>query len=697
MQRICIRLGAGTRSFGRLLGDLSGNVLPMAAGGILVTAALVGGAVDMSRAYNVNNRLQAACDAGVLAGRRAVEDEGFTEEAEEQATTYFNANFNEDEQDASGTEFSATSDEEGNVVNATASTSVDTRIMRIFGFNDFDLSVSCSASMGVGNSDITFVLDSTGSMDSNKVDSGKKDGKGKAIMITRTEALQNAMKSFYDTVATSVSGSNARIRYSFVPYSTTVNVKYLLDNDQFDEDYLVDTMTVQSRYPVNWEATAANTGSDTLSPEAVRTVSDWTKVTTSPANWSKLDDCNAKRNADYKDTDWSAFGSPTSESETTSFDNATGKLKKGNTVKQDYQRTEYQCYRESSTTNSNCTSTNKCVIKKRVRGQVSRRYDYGLYDQIPVTEGNKTYQDLVYGPRSFDVSSYKQFSEITLPWWDSTTGSPKKTTSKKFSTWNGCIQERQTVPEESFTFTALENGTLIINPEEALDLDIDSEPTADDSTKWAPLWPEIAWYRTDSAGDRWAVNYTRYNSSSDRGGVTAGASCPHEMRLLEEMTEGEFDEYVDDLVAQGNTYHDIGLLWGARLSSPTGMFQDNVNEDPGNGGVISRHMVFMTDGALEPSITVNSAYGIEFHDRRITGSSGTGMQTARHRSRYLALCEAVKARGIRLWIIAFGTSLTNDLRTCGSDQSAFQANDAGQLNTHFQEIAKQVGELRVVQ
>ena len=49
--------------------DRQGNVLPMAAAGVLVMAALIGGAVDMSRAYQTQSRLQSACDAGVLAGR----------------------------------------------------------------------------------------------------------------------------------------------------------------------------------------------------------------------------------------------------------------------------------------------------------------------------------------------------------------------------------------------------------------------------------------------------------------------------------------------------------------------------------------------------------------------------------------------------------------------------------------------------
>ena len=105
----------------------------------------------------------------------------------------------------------------------------------------------------------------------------------------------------------------------------------------------------------------------------------------------------------------------------------------------------------------------------------------------------------------------------------------------------------------------------------------------------------------------------------------------------------------------------------------------------------------MTDGELAPTLTINSSYGIESLDRRITGNGDSSDQWDNHRARYLAICEAIRARGIRLWVIAFGTDLSTDLQTCASPDSSFQANDATELNQSFQEIANQVGELRIVQ
>jgi len=56
--------------------------------------AMIGGGVDVSRAYMAKTQLQAACDAGVLAGRRAMNLSGEYEDAErERANRMFDVNF----------------------------------------------------------------------------------------------------------------------------------------------------------------------------------------------------------------------------------------------------------------------------------------------------------------------------------------------------------------------------------------------------------------------------------------------------------------------------------------------------------------------------------------------------------------------------------------------------------------------------
>ncbi|HQS69785.1 MAG: hypothetical protein B7Y36_06890 [Novosphingobium sp. 28-62-57] len=528
-------MSAFCRSLAELARCRSGNILPLSALAIFAVAALIGGAVDISRGWRVQTRLQAACDAGVLAGRRAVTSNGFDTTANTQAENYFYANFNVDKQGVGETTFLTTSADRGSTISAVATTTLPPIMMQLFGFEGFDLRAACTASMEVGNSDIMMVLDTTGSMGWTLSGSSQ----------TRIQALRASMKSFYDTVSAAASGTNARIRYGFVPYSSSVNVgRLILDRDP---DYLVDSWTIQSR-------------------RAIR-------------------------------------------------------------------RT------------------------------------------------NGTFQSWEYRPLTFDVSRYKNFNTVST-----NTGTNGAAVS---STWEGCIEERSTVSEDAFTWSS-QTGFL---PEGANDLDIDNAPDGTNATKWAPMWPELAFIRTFTD---WRGNVYMNDAMPSPTGSQAPSFCPSPARLLGEMDRSSYFAYADALVAEGATYHDIGLVWGARLLSPHGIWSDNVLERPLNGGEVSRHLIFMTDGEMAANYSIQSSWGVEYHDRRVT-DNGFSRDTQRHNSRFLALCEAVKAKGIRLWVIAFAAGMTTELSTCASTDSAFLAANASQLDEAFQNIAKQVGELRVVQ
>ena len=62
---------------------------------------------------------------------------------------------------------------------------------------------------------------------------------------TRLAALQSAMKSFYTTLYSATNSTSARVRYAFIPYSTTVNVGKLIYG--LSPSYLVDIWGYQSR------------------------------------------------------------------------------------------------------------------------------------------------------------------------------------------------------------------------------------------------------------------------------------------------------------------------------------------------------------------------------------------------------------------------------------------------------------------
>lgn len=655
----------------RLDRDESGSLLPMAAIGLVAVAAMVGGGIDMSRAYKAQTRLQAACDAGVLAGRKAVKTNGFDAAASAEAAAFFANNFNAAEHSASGTAFVPASPDNGLTVTGTASAQVATAIMKVFGFASVPIAVTCSASMGVGNSDVTMVLDTTGSMNDRLVAGGAR----------KIAMLRTAMKNFYDSVNGSIAGGNARVRYAFVPYSQSINVGRLIA--ALNPSFLVDQRTIQSREAVwtrrttqtfsHWDTPVITTGTgeseEELREERLH-------------NSNEYSNRNACRSALPADTGWSSDGGATSETDVTINEN--GQRVTTITTTQGQVRTAYTCVERSR--GRGRTRVTYYAPWASIYERASYSYRYETQNPVYTTTETAEFSHFVYKPVTYNVAGYKGFNPVVTK-----TG---ENGADVTSTWAGCIEERETTPAASFSFNRLTG----ITPNSATDLDIDTAPdTGDDDTKWSPMWPEVAYYRTSFvATGPGRGRYDLANNASSLTGGQAPSSCPQQAQLLRTMTETEFDAYADSLYPAGNTYHDLGLLWGARISSPQGLFANTVNAAPPNGGNVSRHMIFMTDGQMMPSIAVQSTYGIEYHDRRVT-ANGVNHQDTRHTSRFLALCEAVKAKGIRLWVIAFSTGLSNSLEECASDNSAFTAEDADELNEAFQEIAKNVGELRITQ
>lgn len=644
--------------FKSILRDQGGNVLPLGAAGVMLLLVVVGSGLEMSRAYRANARLQSACDAATLAGRRAVGVNGFDTTARAVANSYFNTNFDQTAQEAQFTKFSLSSPDNGITVSGTATTRVSTLIMKVFGVSDLPLTATCSASMGVGNSDVTFVLDVSGSM----------GGALAGTTTTRLQALQTAMKNFYTTVNDATGSSNARVRYSMVPYSSNVNVGRLVyaRNPIFVDD----VVNVQSRVPIfrtineqvldGWSDPVSTTTGVTFN-SVVATNQILATYLTYPQCVPYLRPVVAVN-----------VGSPTTRTEVTI--NASGQQVTRTIVTQPQSFTETICpwwapldwvaaVRRTGTRNQVTTTT---VTRNPIYRNVTRQ-EFDRWDYRRVT---------------YDTSLYKASWTIALPLGANGTN--------QLFTWSGCLEERQTVNAASFSFSGLTG----ISPSGARDLDIDSAPVIwDPASKWRPMLEGAAYYRvTTDGGSTLTANATSLY------GRLAGADCPVEARLLAPMSQGEFFGYVDSLAISAATYHDLGMIWGARLSSPDGIFGDLVKSPASNGGETARHIIFMTDGGMAPSNLNHSAYGIEWHDRRV---SSTGLADAdltnRHNSRFLAVCEAVKAKGIRVWTVAFSTALTPQLQACASPNSSFAAADSAQLDVAFQEIANKVGELRVVQ
>ena len=272
-----------------------------------------------------------------------------------------------------------------------------------------------------------------------------------------------------------------------------------------------------------------------------------------------------------------------------------------------------------------------------------------------------------YKPVTHSVSGYLSGNSTPVP-----TREPGTTEN---STWAGCIEERDTVA----------TATPSPIPVGAYDLDIDLAATTQ-ATKWRPAWPEVSYERNGIAQE---LNSTATYDRPD-------FYCPAQGRKLAAMTAAEVSTYVSSLQPVGNTYHDSGMIWGARFISPGGIFASENTSAP-NGHPITRHIVFMTDGDLVTNRNNYTLYGHERLDTRIggAGASNATLET-RHTARFEAICAAARAKNITIWVVAFGLPLTNSLRGCATDAGkAFTSDNEAALRDQFRLIATNIAGLRL--
>jgi hypothetical protein len=201
----------------------------------------------------------------------------------------------------------------------------------------------------------------------------------------------------------------------------------------------------------------------------------------------------------------------------------------------------------------------------------------------------------------------------------------------------------------------------------------------DNATRWKPYWPEVS-FNPDTRNE-------------------TQRACPYEAARLKVWDRSSLNTYLNKLTTDGGTYHDNGMMWGARLGSPNGVFGTD-NPNTFGGLPVKRYIVFMTDGVFDTGYdNLYSSYGVEKFDARVTsggGSSNKADQLARHQNRFNLLCGKAKSMGYQIWVLVFDETLNSSLTNCASsaDRASRSAN-AAQLNAKFVEIGKNIGSLRL--
>ncbi|PKQ08532.1 MAG: hypothetical protein CVT73_06805 [Alphaproteobacteria bacterium HGW-Alphaproteobacteria-12] len=200
-----------TSLFRRFLTDRRGNFATIFALAAIPLVVAAGAAVDISRAYIVENRLKAALDA---AGLAIGGETGKTQaELEAIAQAYFDANYPAGKLGVPG---AVNVVQDGNTVNLVVSAELPTVLMGIAGINTLDIGASSQITRMGKKLEVALVLDNTGSMNSGG----------------RLTVLKAAAKDLIDTVG-SAAVSPGDVRIAIVPFTTDVNVGTTYKNESW--------------------------------------------------------------------------------------------------------------------------------------------------------------------------------------------------------------------------------------------------------------------------------------------------------------------------------------------------------------------------------------------------------------------------------------------------------------------------------
>ena len=634
-------LGSLLRGFFRaLLRDRGGNTTLIVAASIAPLLAIVGGGIDMGRSYLTESRLQQACDSAVLAARKKLGSTVVTDGLvpANVATTgnrFFNLNFANGSFGTTNRAFAMTLESDFSI-SGVATVEVPTTIMKLFAFNKVDVRVKCEARLNYTNTDVMMVLDTTGSM--LQINPSDTDN--------RITVLKSVVQTFHAQLEGS-KGPGIRIRYGFVPYAVNVNVGALLQND-----WVVNNWTYQS------------------SEVSASTPTLWTNVYT--ANWVTIS---------------GTYSSAVQSSYAATFHPSTGEG-------------SYPWYSCDTSPPSNTYSGPATLISTVTEPWVGPPAGIKTTKHYRLVENGYYYWLSLNGTtcevwRGDYGALTREYDEISHPAQSNVDTYRYAPIARDVSNWRtetqGCIEERATYEITDYTNVDLT---------QALDLDIDRVPTAGQpATQWRPAYKDIIrgrsldWYGNGSFSvpavvttDAWLFRPANYPYL---------VACPTPARKLAEMTAAQVTTYLNTLTVDGSTYHDIGMIWGGRLLSPTGLFAaDNA---PVPGKPTNRHLIFLTDGQTEPRDIAYGAYGIEPLDqRRCTGANcTTAALTLTVEKRFGVACNEVKKRNITVWVIGFGTAMTQTMKDCAGNGRWFQADSATQLNSAFAKIAASMGDLRI--
>jgi Flp pilus assembly protein TadG len=146
---------------------------------------------------------------------------------------------------------------------------------------------------------------------------------------------------------------------------------------------------------------------------------------------------------------------------------------------------------------------------------------------------------------------------------------------------------------------------------------------------------------------------------------------------------------INSLKADGNTYGNIGMVWGYRLISPDFPFREGAAWDD---KAWRKAVVMMTDG----DNVINEHYNAYGPYRT------TPVSVAQMNARFEETCTKMKAQGIKIYTITFTSGINNTTRgfyrRCATDESKYyNAPDQADLIDAFERISLELSNIHISQ
>jgi len=330
---------------------------------------------------------------------------------------------------------------------------------------------------------------------------------------------------------------------------------------------------------------------------------------------------------------------------------------------------------------------------------------------------------LDYGPilNGSSCQSYSGTSPATSGSYASTpsctysiTGSSSAGVTASFTgntaNWGGCVMARSAPYDTSDDTPATASFQAYAYPYSS-DAGITYDP-------WRTTGTPVGKNCTGSGSRRTCTSYTTattyiYSYQSSLPG-TYGPSlfCPQPVLPMVAEKATVINE-INSLSAGGSTLIDIGMAWGWRMLSPKwqGLWGGEMNANnlplPYNTALMNKVVILMTDGMN--SMTGGNFTAYNYLDKNVLGTTSVTTATTTLDTRTLAVCNNLKANGVLIYTIGFGTNGNNDpsdptsvngplLQACASKpEYYFLAPTNAELQSAFQQIGDSLANLRISQ